>query len=91
MMESQFNYIVDALKTMTARNLAAIDVTAEAVDAFTDEIQAKLTHTVWASGCSSWYLDASGRNTSLWPDFTWQYRLRTRHFDPDRYVLTRAS
>jgi cation diffusion facilitator CzcD-associated flavoprotein CzcO len=91
MMESQFNYIVDALKTMAARNLAAIDVTSEAVDSFTAEIQAKLTHTVWASGCSSWYLDASGRNTSLWPDFTWQYRQRTRHFDPDRYVLTRAS
>ena len=59
--------------------------------AFNDEIQAELAHTVWNSGCSSWYLDASGRNTTLWPDFTWRYRQRTRRFDADRYSLTRSS
>jgi cation diffusion facilitator CzcD-associated flavoprotein CzcO len=91
MMESQANYIVDALKTMTARNLAAVTVTERAVEEFNDEIQAKLARSVWNSGCSSWYLDASGRNTSLWPDFTWRYRQRTRRFDPDRYTLTRSS
>lgn len=27
--------------------------------------------TVWSTGgCAGWYLDASGRNTVLWPDFT---------------------
>jgi len=91
MMESQANYVVDALKTMTALNLAAVTVTERAVEEFNDEMQAKLARSVWNSGCSSWYLDASGRNTSLWPDFTWRYRQRTRRFDPDRYALTRSS
>jgi hypothetical protein len=37
---------------------------------------------VWTSGgCSSWYLDESGRNSTLWPRFTWQFRRRTARFD----------
>lgn len=38
-------------------------------------------------GCSSWYLDAHGRNTTLWPSFTFRFRERTRKFDPGDYVL----
>ncbi len=91
MIESQANYVVDALKTMAARNLAAVEVTEAAVGAFNQELQAKLAGTVWNSGCSSWYLDASGRNSTMWPDFTWRYRRRTRRFDPEHYHLTRAS
>ncbi len=91
MIESQANYVIDALKTMAARNVASVSVRPEVMDRFDDEMQRKLGRTVWSTGCSSWYLDASGRNTTLWPDFTWQYRLRTRRFDPDRYLCTRAT
>jgi cation diffusion facilitator CzcD-associated flavoprotein CzcO len=91
MIESQANYVVDALRTMSARNLTSVSVDPTAVAEFNDELQEKLGHTVWSTGCSSWYLDASGRNTTLWPDFTWQFRQRTRRFDADRYLLTRTS
>lgn len=91
MMESQFNYIVDALKTMAARNIGAVSVDPAVVEGFNDEIQDEMAHTVWNSGCNSWYLDASGRNSTLWPDFTWRYRQRTRHFDAERYTLSRSS
>ena len=40
-----------------------------------------------ASGCASWYLDASGKNTTLWPGFTFEFRRRTRHFDARNYIL----
>ena len=44
--------------------------------------------TVWTSGgCASWYLDARGRNTTLWPTFTWPFRERTRRLDPAHYEL----
>ena len=44
--------------------------------------------TVWnAGGCASWYLDDHGRNTTLWPDFTWKYRLATRRFDSENYAV----
>jgi hypothetical protein len=42
--------------------------------------------TVWlAGGCASWYLDEDGRNTTLWPDFTFRFRHALRHFDPQSY------
>jgi hypothetical protein len=50
-----------------------------------------MARTVWATGCSSWYLDAHGRNTTLWPGFTFTFRRQTRRFDPDAYASTRSS
>lgn len=49
------------------------------------EVQQRMRGTVWTSGCSSWYLDANGRNTTLWPGFTFEFWHRTRHFDPQHY------
>ncbi len=91
MIESQANYVVDALKTMAARGIASVSVRPEVMAGFDEEMQHKLGRTVWSTGCASWYLDASGRNTTLWPDFTWQYRQRTRRFDAARYHLSRAT
>ena len=39
------------------------------------------------AGCRSWYLDASGRNTTLWPDYTFRFRRQTARFDEREYVL----
>ena len=33
----------------------------------------------------SWYLTRSGKNTTIWPGFTFEFRLRTRRFDEDAY------
>jgi hypothetical protein len=42
---------------------------------YNDQLQRKLAGTVWNSGgCKSWYLDASRRNTTLWPSFTFAFR-----------------
>ena len=90
MIESQLAYILDALRAMERHHLRAVDVRPQAQDAFNDEIQRRMRGTVWASGCSSWYLDAGGRNSTLWPGFTWEYRLRTRRFDLASYALTTA-
>jgi hypothetical protein len=43
---------------------------------------------VWVDGgCTSWYLDARGRNSTLWPDFTWRYRRRAARARPEDYLL----
>jgi cation diffusion facilitator CzcD-associated flavoprotein CzcO len=91
MIESQIAYIVDALRVMDQRDAVAVEVRPEVQRAYNDELQQKLAHTVWSSGgCKSWYMDPSGRNTTLWPSFTFRYRQRTREFDPAEYVLTPA-
>jgi hypothetical protein len=46
--------------------------------------------TVWSTGCASWYLDATGRNSTLWPDFTFRFRRLAARFDPAAYDLRPA-
>jgi hypothetical protein len=87
MIESQINYIIACLHLIERRGLRAVEVKPEAQAAFNDEMQQRLQGTVWLSGCSSWYLDAHGRNTTIWPGFTFEFRHRTRHFDAQRYDL----
>jgi cation diffusion facilitator CzcD-associated flavoprotein CzcO len=88
MAECQIAYVMDALKIMRERSLGAVEVTAVAQEAYNEEIQGRLTGAVWANGgCRSWYLDARGRNTTLWPGFTFAFRRATARFDAERYEL----
>jgi cation diffusion facilitator CzcD-associated flavoprotein CzcO len=80
MMEAQVSYIVDTLRTMRACRLKWVDVRPEVQASYNEMIQARLKRSVWASGCHSWYLTRTGRNTTLWPGFTFEYRFRTRRF-----------
>ncbi|HKG35802.1 MAG TPA: NAD(P)/FAD-dependent oxidoreductase [Solirubrobacterales bacterium] len=89
MIESQINYVVDALRTMRRRGIARIEVRPEVQDRFNEELQREMEGTVWTAGrCQSWYLDDTGRNTTLWPGWTFDFRRRTRRFDPAAYLVT---
>jgi cation diffusion facilitator CzcD-associated flavoprotein CzcO len=92
MLESQIRYVMDALRTLRAREVAAFEVRSEVQDAWNDELQARLAGTVWdTGGCSSWYLDANGRDSVMWPDFTFKFRRRASAFDPADYRLEPAT
>ena len=91
MIESQLRYVIDALRVMDEQQIATFEVRPEAMDAYNAQVQSKMPGTVWMSGCSSWYLDSRGRNTPLWPDFTWRFRHRTRRFDTRAYELRHSS
>lgn len=84
MAEAQIRYIVSAMQEMSAAGVEAVDVRPEVEAAWDERVQQQLEGTVWTSGgCASWYLDPSGRNSTLWPRFTWQFRRRTARFDLD--------
>src|SRR5581483_2344334 len=86
MIEAQIAYVIDALRTVERRRAATVEIKQAPFEAYNDEVQAKMQKTVWnTGGCASWYLDAEGRNTTLWPDFTFKFRQRTRHFDAENY------
>jgi cation diffusion facilitator CzcD-associated flavoprotein CzcO len=90
--ESQTAYIAEALNSMRASGATAIEVRADVQARYNDELQHKLAGTVWnTGGCRSWYLDRNGRNTTLWPSFTFRFRQRTRSFDPADYLMTYSS
>ena len=92
MIEAQLNYLLDALETMERRGASQIEVRQDAYEAYNAHLQERLAGTVWnTGGCSSWYLDANGRNATIWPDFTFRYWRQTRRFDEPAYVLTGVS
>jgi hypothetical protein len=89
MIEAQLDYFMDAIRAIDARRATRIEVRPEAQDAYNMKLQNRMAQTVWNSGgCSSWYLDVNGKNTTIYPDFTWRYRLDTQRFDPAAYELT---
>lgn len=87
-LESQMTYVTSALDAMDERGAACVEVRPQVQDAFNEEMQERLRGSVWNSGCSSWYLDRHGRNSIQWPGFTFEFRRRTRRFEPADYRLS---
>ena len=88
MIESQLEHIADCIDYMERSGAEVLEVREEVQEAFNERIQQQLQGTVWNSGgCSSWYIDENGRNTTIWPGFTWPFRRQTRRFHPDDYTL----
>jgi hypothetical protein len=84
--ESQAAYVVDAVQAIAARRLAAVEPTERAQRRWSDAVQRRMQGTVWQNGgCASWYQDPDGRNTALWPGFTFRFRSLTRHVDLREY------
>jgi cation diffusion facilitator CzcD-associated flavoprotein CzcO len=80
--EAQAGYIADALVAAEAAGAQAIEVRPEVHARWNAKVQDALKGTVWnAGGCASYYLDASGRNSTIYPWTTIDLRRRMRHFD----------
>ncbi|HEX5089215.1 MAG TPA: NAD(P)/FAD-dependent oxidoreductase [Nocardioides sp.] len=84
--ESQVAYIRDALRHLRRSGAASVEPLPEATDRWNRTLQQRMRRTVWTrGGCHSWYLDAHGRNTTLWPRTTADFRRRLASFDADAY------
>jgi cation diffusion facilitator CzcD-associated flavoprotein CzcO len=87
MIESQIAHVMGVLSAMRSAGAGTVEVRAEAQRRWNDEIDARMRGTVWNTGCASWYIDPTGRNATLWPDWTWRFRRRAARFDPAAYEL----
>jgi hypothetical protein len=86
MIEAQIRYITGAVAHARRRGAVRVEVRPGAQAAYDRTLQKKMKRTVWViGGCKSWYLDAAGRNVTLWPDFTWAFAWQTRRFDAASY------
>ncbi len=91
MIESQIAHVRAAIRAMDAAGAATVEAEPEAFDAWNAEVDQRMQGTVWdVGGCSSFYIDATGRNATLWPDWTWRFRRRARR-RPDGYRFTPAE
>jgi cation diffusion facilitator CzcD-associated flavoprotein CzcO len=88
MIESQLNYVLDALRLLDESGAVALDTSRDRQDAYNAALQRRLDGSVWtAGGCASWYLDDDGRNRTLWPGYTFSFRRRTRKVRPADHEL----
>jgi cation diffusion facilitator CzcD-associated flavoprotein CzcO len=87
MIESQIGHVIDALRLMRERGAETIEVRPDAQARSNAELERRLEGTVWNTGCASWYLDRTGRNATIWPDWTWRFRRRVATLDPAEYRL----
>lgn len=100
MIESQLNYMADYLRQLTVlggngaagkAGRVALAARPSAVNAWNRKVQARMERTVWnTGGCTSWYLDENGRNTTVWPGTTGEFRRETRTVDLAEYEVVRA-
>ncbi|MGA9873971.1 MAG: NAD(P)/FAD-dependent oxidoreductase [Rhodococcus sp. (in: high G+C Gram-positive bacteria)] len=92
MIESQLNYVIDALDTIEKHDIGVIEVRKDVQDEYNNDLQNRMANSVWMNGgCASWYLDKHGNNTTLWPDFTFRFRSMTKKFDLAAYRSVAAS
>ena len=71
MVEAQVRYIMQCLWKLVEKR--SMEPRPDAAARFDAAIQRGLRHTIWKAGCKSWYQDANGRITTLWPRSTIRY------------------
>lgn len=90
MIEAQIEHMLKALKHL--KNGGQLEPRAEAQAKFVADVDRDMQGSVWTTGgCESWYLDATGRNSTLWPGHTFTFRRLLERFEPGDYVITRLT
>ncbi len=88
--EAQLGYITDALKKARQQNIRRIAVRDDKAAAYNEKIQAALQQTVYNNGgCSSYFIDSNGRNSTAWPWSTYKMRRMLSRFRPGDYQISR--
>jgi cation diffusion facilitator CzcD-associated flavoprotein CzcO len=85
-LESQFSYVVDAVRRLRDGGFRWIDLRPETQAAWRREIAERSADTVWTTGgCTNWYVNGRGENTNNWPGPWLEYRRRTKRINPGDY------
>ena len=82
MLEAQVRWVVQAVRALRDGPLPWLEVRADVAADFDAWVQRRVRRTVFATGCHSWYLTESGRNTQNWPASTLSFRRRLRRLRP---------
>ncbi len=89
MIESQVDHVMAAIAARERSDSAVIEVRPEVHAGYNRDIDERMRTTVWElGGCRSYYVDATGRNATIWPDWTWRFRRLARRDPQDAYRLS---
>ncbi len=81
MMECQFEYILQGMRARVDESAGALDVRADVMRKFNEQLQDELAGTSFAGSCNSWYKTRDGRITNNWSGSVEEYKARTAEFD----------
>jgi cation diffusion facilitator CzcD-associated flavoprotein CzcO len=87
MIESQVRYAVSGVATLKRKGVRAYDVRRDIQDQYNAKLQQRLHGTVWESGCQSFYRTPDGKNTTIWPGYTFEFSRLTSRFDLSAYEV----
>ena len=89
MIEAQIAYLRQTLRYRAEHRLATLEATAAAQAAYVADVDRGTRGSVWtAGGCLSWYVDRTGRNSTLWPGSVREYQRRLARFEIGDYHAT---
>lgn len=92
MIECQVAYIVRKIERMSAEGLRSLEVKADTVLQYNEQLQEDLAGVdVWNFGCTGYYRTDSGRIVTQWPHTMGTYAERTERPDDDAYVTVAGS
>lgn len=66
--ECQVDWTISVIQKVIEKGARSVSIVSEAEERFMKVIDKTIEDSVWINGnCEPWYLDAKGRNTTLWP------------------------
>lgn len=83
--EAQYQYVARYTQTLLQQKLKYLDVKESVMQKQFDAFQKRMRNSSWLSGCQSWYLNADGSNSTMWPGFSFEYVLRVKRLDMSAY------
>jgi cation diffusion facilitator CzcD-associated flavoprotein CzcO len=91
--EAQVGWVLQVLgrsrRDLSPGQRAVVEPTADAQRAWSEQVQADLVGSVWVTGgCTSFYLDDQGRNTTLWPHRAAAFARALRRLDATEWHRT---
>jgi cation diffusion facilitator CzcD-associated flavoprotein CzcO len=88
MIEAQIEHLLKVLGRL--REVKTIEVRQAAQTVFVNRVDHEMKSTVWATGgCQSWYLDRTGRNSTIWPKSVVSFQKLLHSTDLEGYQETR--
>jgi cation diffusion facilitator CzcD-associated flavoprotein CzcO len=92
MIEAQIAYLKQVLAHCERAGVATLEPTPAAQAGYIQEVDRGTEGSVWtAGGCLSWYVDKTGRNSTLWPGSVRAYQRRLARLDIGDYITTRPT
>ena len=89
MLERQAEYAAKRIARLISERIKVMDVTPEAEEAFNTTLQKKLTKTVWAGDCPSWYKTEDGVVTNNWSGLATAFAMTLKKDDEASWRLVR--